>query len=51
MLTSSFAMPWWGWILIVVAVLAIGVLKLVFFNDMKKKAKNKAESVSQKDED
>jgi hypothetical protein len=51
MLTSSFVMPWWGWVLIVVGVLAIGALKLVFFNNMKKKAKDKKETLSHKDED
>ncbi len=32
-------MPWWGWVLIVVGLLAIGALKLFFFKRMKTKKK------------
>ena len=51
MLTSSFVMPWWGWVLIGVAVLAIGALKLIFFNNMKKKAKEKQNGPDDTNED
>jgi hypothetical protein len=35
-------MPWWGWVLIGVGVLAIGAIKLFFFGKIKAKAKDKA---------
>lgn len=34
-------MPWWGWVLIVVGVVAIGYLKLSFFKKWKEKQQNK----------
>ncbi len=32
-------MPWWGWVLIVVGVVALGALKLFVFNKIKSKKK------------
>jgi hypothetical protein len=40
-------MPWWGWVLIVVGVAAIGYLKVNVWTKMTKKKPNK----NQKDED
>jgi len=51
MLTSSFVMPWWGWVLIAVGVVAIGALKLLVFNKISAKKKAKEQSLSKKDED
>jgi hypothetical protein len=36
-------MPWWGWVLIAVAVIVIGYLKLKVWNSMAKKKPNQSE--------
>ena len=41
-------MPWWGWILIAIAVVVIGYLKLKVWGLMTKKKSNKP---NQKEED
>lgn len=33
-------MPWWGWVLIIVGVVALGALKVFFFKRMKKNKKD-----------
>ncbi len=43
-------MPWWGWVLIVVGVLALGGLKLFVFNKIKAKRK-KTEHLDHSKED
>jgi len=51
MLTSSFVMPWWGWVLIAAGVLIIGALKLFVFNKITAKKKAEKQAQEHKDED
>ncbi len=51
MLTSTFVMPWWGWVLIGAGVLIIGALKLLVFNKIGAKKKARQEEELHKDED
>ena len=51
MILTAFVMPWWGWVLIGVAVVALGVLKLFVFNKISAKRKALKKAAEEQKED
>lgn len=51
MILTAFVMPWWGWVLIGVAVVALGLLKLFVFNKISAKRKAAKKVIDNQKED
>lgn len=51
MILTTFIMPWWGWVLIGVAIIALGLLKLFVFNKISAKRKAAKKAIDEQKED